>query len=638
MSTFKNCFAKKKETKLNMSEVKMEDIVVVAKSKIHKKKFDVDNQKAGSSIECEQHNEEPPKRTIGSRLKNFLAIVANSDIFFFVVMGVIIVNMGCLAASGTYYLSIYDDQAEMLNFACAGIYNIELAINVAGLGLYHYFENKFQFIDLCSVIILNTDLAYNVAIGQNSSGLTALKCLSLMRLIKRTRLGSYLDKMETSFVRSVKSIFSLLLVLLLVLVIYALLGNHLFKKYPTPLDQRVGSFKTAKDSMLLVFVLLTGEGWPNIMSSVVKAYGQDHKKGTILVPLAYFLSFILFANFILLNIFLGIMIDNLTAEAGVTFAGKNKPKKRPILETSLNKNTRKQECKEMYQTPLNIIVETDESATSDENETNKSRGRQDSKKIAGKGRQQNKKTIDSEADRAGKRRNTGTNASRNKSSNKNLKNGKTARSLQIPKQRDEMLAGRRRRLSGVERSMSIRPEFIEKGPQHKSLFIFGPNNPVRAICYKIATNKWFQYICLGSIIISTIILALEDPLNRNTTLAKTVLYSDYLFTGIFMVEIIIKIIAFGLVLGDPSCYLREKFNAIDLIVTLISLVYLSIRAAGVAIPVSLNVLRVLRVLRTIRISAGLRYVVRCLVGSLIKIFGFFLVYVIVLFIYAVIVN
>ena len=101
-------------------------------------------------------------------------------------------------------------------------------------------------------------------------------------------------------------------------------------------------------------------------------------------------------------------------------------------------------------------------------------------------------------------------------------------------------------------------------------------------------------------------------------------------------EIIIKIIAFGLVLGDKGCYLRDRFNVIDVIVTLISLVSLSIKAAGVTIPVSLNVLRVLRVLRVIRIADALRYVVHCLIGSLIKIFSFFLVYMLVLFVYSVI--
>ena len=524
ISAFKNCFRWKRGSNSNTTEVKMEEIVVVEKSQPRNKRIAVKNQEAANSVGIEQANEEPPKRSIFSKLRHFIRIVAKSNIFFFIMMIVITVNMGVLAASGSYYVRKIEDEAEILNYVCAIIYNVELVINVAGLGPYHYFENKFQLLDLCCVIILDIDSVYNVTKGQRIAGFTILKCLSLMRLIKRTRFGIYLDKMEASFVRSVKSIFSLLLVLLLVLVIYALLGNRLFNKYTIPLHERVGSFKNTKDSMLLVFVLLTGEGWPNIMSGIVKAYGQDHKKGSILVPLTYFISFILFANFILLNIFLGIMIDNLTAEAGVTFAGKHKSSDQVVNEKPLNEDTRKQVCKNMYQTPLNVIVEADE------NETEKSSMQQDGKKIIAKGRRQNKKATDLEANKASKTKPKTNNINKNSNVNK----AKTARSQRVSTRRTRAFntpSGKQRRLSGVEMSMSMRPEFIEKGPQHKSLFIFGPKNPVRVICHKLATNKWFQYVCLVSIIISTVILAFEDPLNRDLKLAKALLYCDYLFTG-----------------------------------------------------------------------------------------------------------
>ena len=524
ISAIKNCFARKKESNSNTTEVKIEDIVVVENPKVRDRQITGKNKEAGSSDGFEQTNEQPPKSNIFSRIKHFIRLVAKSDAYFFVMMTVITVNMGVLAASGTSYARKLDSQVEVLNYVCALIYNVEVIINVTGLGIYHYFEDKFQLLDLWSVIILDIDCLYNIIAGQSSVGFTILKCLSLMRLIKRTRFGVYLDKMEASFVRSVKSIFSLLLVLLLVLVIYALLGNRLFKKYTVPIHERVGSFKTTKDSMLLVFVLLTGEGWPNIMSRMAKAYKDDNISGTIIVPLVYFLSFIIFANFILLNIFLGIMIDNLTAAAGVTFAGAHKSSDQSVNGKSLSEDTRKQVCRNMYHTPLNIIVEADE------NENGKSGVQQDSKKITDKGKKQNKNKMDFEADKARKTKPKTNNINKNSNVNKT----KIARSPRVAKQTERKVTtryGKGRRVSGVERSMSIKPQIIEQGPQHKSLFIFGPKNPVRVICYKLATNKWFHYLCLASIVVSTIILALEDPLNRDVKLAKTVLYSDYLFTG-----------------------------------------------------------------------------------------------------------
>ena len=101
-------------------------------------------------------------------------------------------------------------------------------------------------------------------------------------------------------------------------------------------------------------------------------------------------------------------------------------------------------------------------------------------------------------------------------------------------------------------------------------------------------------------------------------------------------EILIKMVAFGLALGHPACYLRDKLNVIDILVTLISLVSLCIEAIGINLPLQLKVLRVLRVLRALKISRNIRYVVDCLVVSIMKIFNYFLLYLLLLFIYSVI--
>ena len=103
-----------------------------------------------------------------------------------------------------------------------------------------------------------------------------------------------------------------------------------------------------------------------------------------------------------------------------------------------------------------------------------------------------------------------------------------------------------------------------------------------------------------------------------------------------MLEIMIKMVAFGFAFGHPGCYLRNKLNALDLIVTLISFVSLCIEAMGMKLPIHLKVLRVLRVLRALEISDKIRYVVDCLVASIIRIFNYFLLFLMLLFIYSII--
>ena len=46
----------------------------------------------------------------------------------------------------------------------------------------------------------------------------------------------------------------------------------------------------------------------------------------------------------------------------------------------------------------------------------------------------------------------------------------------------------------------------------RSLGLFKPNNPIRKLCHKIVANKHYNNIVLGLIAISTIVLAIDNPL------------------------------------------------------------------------------------------------------------------------------
>ena len=57
-------------------------------------------------------------------------------------------------------------------------------------------------------------------------------------------------------------------------------------------------------------------------------------------------------------------------------------------------------------------------------------------------------------------------------------------------------------------------------------------------------NKWFDYVIMGLITISSIALAFENPLNNpDSNLVKFLTILDYITTAIFVAEVIIKVIA-----------------------------------------------------------------------------------------------
>ena len=111
-----------------------------------------------------------------------------------------------------------------------------------------------------------------------------------------------------------KSIASLLLLLFLFIVIFALLGMQLFGgRFNFPYKEKPRSnFDSFVQSLLTVFQILTGEDWNEVMYDGIRSYnGMDN--GRILVCL-YFVFLFIVGNYILLNVFLAIAVDNL-AEA-----------------------------------------------------------------------------------------------------------------------------------------------------------------------------------------------------------------------------------------------------------------------------------------------------------------------------------
>lgn len=110
----------------------------------------------------------------------------------------------------------------------------------------------------------------------------------------------------------------------------------------------------------------------------------------------------------------------------------------------------------------------------------------------------------------------------------------------------------------------------------------------------------FDYFILTLIIISSVLLALDNPLNDpDGILTMFLFYSDIFFTLIFAIEALMKIVAFGFVANGKNSYLRNAWNAIDFGIVLLSLVSMFITNNKLKIVKILRLLRVLRPLRVI---------------------------------------
>ncbi|XP_069561822.1 voltage-dependent N-type calcium channel subunit alpha-1B isoform X4 [Brachyistius frenatus] len=173
---------------------------------------------------------------------------------------------------------------------------------------------------------------------------------------------------------------------------------------------------------------------------------------------------------------------------------------------------------------------------------------------------------------------------------------------------------------------------------YSSMFIFGQTNPVRRLCHYVVNLRYFEMCILLVITMSSIALAAEDPVQANAPRNNVLKYLDYVFTGVFTFEMVIKMIDLGLLL-HPGSYFRDLWNILDFIVVsgaLVAFACSGTKGKDINTIKSLRVLRVLRPLKTIKRLPKLKAVFDCVVNSLKNVLNILIVYMLFMFIFAVI--
>ncbi|XP_060812337.1 voltage-dependent calcium channel type A subunit alpha-1 isoform X20 [Bombus pascuorum] len=176
---------------------------------------------------------------------------------------------------------------------------------------------------------------------------------------------------------------------------------------------------------------------------------------------------------------------------------------------------------------------------------------------------------------------------------------------------------------------------------YSSMFILSPTNPVRRAAHWVVNLRYFDFFIMVVISLSSIALAAEDPVKENSPRNEILNYFDYAFTGVFTVEMILKIIDLGIIL-HPGSYLREFWNIMDAVVVICAAVSFAFDMTGssagqnLSTIKSLRVLRVLRPLKTIKRVPKLKAVFDCVVNSLKNVINILIVYILFQFIFAVI--
>ncbi|CAL8318466.1 unnamed protein product [Lota lota] len=499
-----------------------------------------------------------------------------SQFFYWLVIFLVFLNTLTIASEHHQQPEWLTDVQDIANKVLLALFTGEMLLKMYSLGLQAYFVSLFNRFD-CFVVgggILETILVETKIMSP--LGISVLRCVRLLRIFKITRYWNSLSNLVASLLNSVRSIASLLLLLFLFIIIFSLLGMQLFGgKFNFDLTRR-STFDNFPQSLLTVFQILTGEDWNLVMYDGIMAYGGPSFPGMLVC--IYFIILFICGNYILLNVFLAIAVDNLADAESLTSAQKEEEeeKERKKLARTASPEKRRVNEKPPLKKEKKEKIEL-KSITSD-GETNTATKINMDDYVGEETEEKNPYPVNDYITKVGEEE----------------------------EEEPEMPVGPRPRpLSDVQLKEKAIPM-----PEARAFFVFSHTNKFRLLCHQIVNHNVFTNLILFFILLSSISLAAEDPVQNDSFRNQILGYADHVFTGLFTIEILLKMTAYGAFLHKGS-FCRNYFNILDLVVVSVSLISSGIQSSAINVVKILRVLRVLRPLRAINRAKGLKHVVQC---------------------------
>ncbi|XP_072298967.1 sodium channel protein type 4 subunit alpha B [Eucyclogobius newberryi] len=512
------------------------------------------------------------------------------------------------------------------NLVFTGIFTAEMVLKLLALDLYHYFQVGWNIFD-CIIVTMSL-----VELGlANVQGLSVLRSFRLMRVFKLAKSWPTLNMLIKIIGNSVGALGNLTLVLAIIVFIFAVVGMQLFGRNYDECVCRIADdcvlprwhMTDFFHSFLIIFRVLCGE-WIETMWDCMEVSGQT-------MCLIVFMMVMVIGNLVVLNLFLALLLSS--------FSGDNLSASDDDSENNLQiAVNRIHNGIDWTKTKIRDLVvrhsaqrpQTDTGAAElDQSDETKSEGKE---RVA-------MTPVMSEGQSHG-------------DWNSHYYDNITA--LKVPlatheseaesdysfsDQDDEVSS----ECSTVERNPVVVEEEEEEEPDtpedcytencHRRCPVLNLDSTqgrglvwtnLRKTCFSIVEHNYFESFIIFMILLSSGALAFEDVYLEQRRVVKIVLeFADQVFTYVFVVEMLLKWVAYGF-----KTYFTNAWCWLDFLIVDVSLVSLTANILGYSELGAIKSLRTLRALRPLRALSrfeGMRVVVNALVGAIPSIFNVLLV-------------
>lgn len=285
------------------NEAKLNESPMTSSLTIMQKKW-VDIQAMSVKAKPESKTSQIPKNSV----RRALYMISKSKIFELVIMVVILVNMLILAYAEAS--NEYSQVIEYLNMICTFIFIMEALIKILGLGP-SYFKagwNCFDFF-IVSTSIIDLAIEYSGSTGnpilrQGPQLIRVIRVLRVSRLLRLIKSLESLQKLITIITFALPAILNVFSLLMLIFFMYAILGVFLFHSVTS--GNAINSYYNFSNfhfAMTILWRISTGEDYPTIMYDCSRSLGSNYY-------VLYFLSFVTIIDFVVLDLFVSIILQN----------------------------------------------------------------------------------------------------------------------------------------------------------------------------------------------------------------------------------------------------------------------------------------------------------------------------------------
>uniref|UniRef100_A0AAQ6AI81 Sodium channel protein n=1 Tax=Amphiprion ocellaris TaxID=80972 RepID=A0AAQ6AI81_AMPOC len=507
----------------------------------------------------------------------------------------------------------FEELLTVGNLVFTGIFTAEMVLKLLAMDPYYYFQVGWNIFD--SIIVTMSLVELGLA---NVQGLSVLRSFRLMRVFKLAKSWPTLNMLIKIIGNSVGALGNLTLVLAIIVFIFAVVGMQLFGKSYKDCVCRIAEdcelprwhMHDFFHAFLIIFRVLCGE-WIETMWDCMEVAGQA-------MCLIVFMMVMVIGNLVVLNLFLALLLSSFSGDnlAAPEEEGENN------LQIAINRISRAVAwVKAWILEHIWILLGKKTHVTSEQPASNVTATSYHDNMTSNYHNIASLRVPIAEAESDFETPETEDEEDEEDEDDEEDEENTVQKPPEVPEDEDNADDETNTPEDCCSEKCYSRCPFLDIDTSQGRGKVW---SNVRRTCFSIVEHNYFETFIIFMILLSSGALAFEDIYMEQRRVIKTILeYADQVFTYVFVVEMILKWVAYGF-----KTYFTNAWCWLDFLIVDVSLISLTANILGYSELGAIKSLRTLRALRPLRALSrfeGMRVVVNALVGAIPSIFNVLLV-------------